>query len=117
MKACPFCTTSAAGSSDEPAPVQASCSGRQSSALVRRGFRAVEWLIPTAVLALMPKCPLCLAAYLALMTGVGISTSSATWLRILLIALCLGWLAYLAAHGVRQVVASAGAALAWRNRA
>ncbi len=57
---------------------------------------AAGWLIPGAVLALMPKCPLCVAAYLALW-GVTVSCSSAhivmralTALCVAVLALCLG---------------------------
>ncbi|WP_145175617.1 hypothetical protein [Gimesia aquarii] len=45
-------------------------------------------LLSGIVLALMPKCPACIAAYIALFTGVGLSTPVAGYLRILLVTFC-----------------------------
>lgn len=59
---------------------------------------ATKWIVPGAVLALMPKCPACLAAYVALGTGIGLSFSAAEFLRGGLIVASIGVLAWLAAR-------------------
>ena len=62
-------------------------------------------ILPSILLVLMPKCPVCLAAYVALCTGVTMSFSSAHILLRTLIALCIGTLALCV---VRRV-------LSWRH--
>ncbi|MFN7920833.1 MAG: hypothetical protein U0Q16_12090 [Bryobacteraceae bacterium] len=37
--------------------------------------------MPWALLVLLPKCPMCLAAWMTLMTGVSVSAAAAGWLR------------------------------------
>jgi len=68
---------------------------------LRRVRGVVGWILPGALLALMPKCPMCLAAYVALGTGFTMSGSSAHILLLALIVLCIGTLALCA---VRRVV-------------
>jgi len=48
----------------------------------------VAWVLPSAILVLAPKCPVCLAAHVTLWTGLGLSLSAATWLRWALLFLC-----------------------------
>lgn len=79
-------------------------SGSGSQRPARRPFLELGgWLAPTVVLALMPKCPACLAAYVALGTGVALSGAVATQLRTAIIVVCVGSIAFLAVRGVRRV--------------
>ena len=80
---------------------RAEAEARQQKTLLRRWRRVAGWILPGALLALMPKCPMCLAAYVALCTGFTVSCSSAHILMRTLTALCIGTLALCV---VRRVV-------------
>jgi len=68
---------------------------KDSATPVRRGIAASAWLVPGSLLVLMPKCPVCVAGYVALLTGVGISIPAASGLRSFLIASSIAVLALL----------------------
>ena len=76
---------------------------RQRKTWLRRVREAFGWIVPGALLALMPKCPMCLAAYVAFCTGFTMSCASAHILMRVLTALCIGTVALCV---IRRVVSS-----------
>jgi hypothetical protein len=62
------------------------------------------WIIPSATLVLLPKCPACVALYVALFSGVGISIASASRLRTSLEILCATALLYLAVKRLFRLI-------------
>jgi hypothetical protein len=65
---------------------------------LERFLSVVGWVVPSAILALIPKCPVCVSAYVAAWTGLGLSVSVATHLRASLLIFSAGLLAFLAAR-------------------
>jgi len=81
---------------------------RPAAPRLRCGREIAAWVIPGAILALLPKCPLCLAAYAAVWTGIGLSFSAATHLRVALVIPCVGLILFLAAKNTRRLVHKLG---------
>jgi hypothetical protein len=71
------------------------CAGKRST-VGGRLREAAGWSASGVTLALLPKCPMCLAAYIAIGTGISVSTTTAASLRMSLIVVCSGSLVYLA---------------------
>jgi len=62
----------------------------------------IQWALPITTLALVPKCPGCVAGYVLLITGLGISFTAATAMRWSLIAISIAALAYLTIRTARR---------------
>jgi hypothetical protein len=69
-----------------------------------RAAELAGWILPSATLALLPKCPACLAAYIALVTGVGISISLAAYLGMTVGILCGAILFYVLARAALRLL-------------
>ena len=70
-------------------------SDRKTPKWVRRVRDILAWGVPSAILVLAPKCPACLAVHVMLWTGLGLSLSTATYLRWALLFLCAASLLFL----------------------
>ena len=79
-------------------PVAASAERRQT----RRTRDAAAWGLPSLVLALVPKCPMCVAAYLAIGGGLSVPFTTAAYLRTALVWLCWSVLLLLTARLVMR---------------
>jgi len=70
--------------------------------LLRQCAGAAAWVAPSAGLVLMPKCPLCFAAYVAMATGLGLTATAAGYVRWGVLALCVVSLLVLVVRRVRS---------------
>ena len=68
---------------------------RKTPTWVRAIREILAWALPSAILVVVPKCPACLAAYVALWTGLGLSLAVATYLRWTLLFVCFTSLLFL----------------------
>ena len=79
-------------------PPQPGAKTRSPTAKRRMPLKMTAWVLPAGILLVVPKCPLCLAAYVMLCTGVALSAPAATRMRWLLIVLGGCALILMAAH-------------------
>jgi hypothetical protein len=76
---------------------------RKTRTWVRRVREILAWVLPSAILVLVPKCPACLAAHMMLWTGLGLSLSTATYLRWVLLFLCVASLLFLTVASLDRI--------------
>ena len=76
--------------------------GSRRPIFLRRSLDVVSSILPTVILVLLPKCPVCVAAYIAMGTGIGLSLPVAAHLRALLIFLCATSLTFFVARQIRR---------------
>ncbi len=68
------------------------------------GRKAWHGVLPVLTLILMPKCPACVSAYVAALTGLCIPFTTAASLRYMLIALSAIWLLAAAFTMIRRFI-------------
>jgi hypothetical protein len=95
------CVVPLGGVEQKQAGVQIAGGDLHRPSFTRRSVDLTAKIVPVAILAVLPKCPACLAAYVALGTGVGLSLTAATYIRLSLVVLCVASLVYFAAKVVR----------------
>ena len=86
---CSMAASAARGSSHKAADGKA-----HPPSVARRRYAWAKCSLPTLILALLPKCPACFAAYVALGTGISLSVAAASVLRTLLIGACVAMLVW-----------------------
>ena len=66
-------------------------------------LRIVSPIASAIALVLLPKCPVCVAAYLMMATGISISVAAAVSLRVFLVVLCVSSLILLGRRHMRNL--------------
>lgn len=65
-----------------------------------RAVGAVQWAVPLAALVLVPKCPGCVAGYVLVLSGIGLSMPVAAAVRWGMIGVSVAALVYLVGRAV-----------------
>lgn len=80
---------------------------KNASLVTRAGtFSFARAIVAGGGLILLPKCPACLAAYLAVVSGIGISLTAARFLQAVLLLICIASLAYFAVKAISALLES-----------
>jgi len=82
------------------------CSGSRvgCESIIRRAVDLIGWIVSSAILALVPKCPMCFAAYIALWTGIGLSLSAAIYLRASLLVVSIALILFVGVRSARRLI-------------
>jgi hypothetical protein len=80
--------------------MSATCCNSGRATLARRCVDVAGYVVPASILALLPKCPVCVAAYVALASGLGISVTAASYLRTGVIIACVATLLFVVVRTV-----------------
>lgn len=68
----------------------------------RRLIEIVRWIGPTVTLIALPKCPMCLVGYIAVITGAGVSMAFAEALHTAVTGGAIALLAWLVFRAIRR---------------
>jgi hypothetical protein len=104
MNTSPCCRGAASGDTSQPLAASNRSTLSPTPTFVGHVRGLTAGIIPGAVLVLIPKCPACIAAYIALGTGIGLSMSAATYVRIMLLLLCITAMTFFVAKYFRRLV-------------
>ncbi|QHS63814.1 hypothetical protein [Chitinophaga agri] len=85
MRTCRYCGEHSPGEAPRMPEQAGKATMPVASGFFHRTLRFVKPLLPAFLLAIIPKCPFCLAAYVALGTGIGLSVTSARYLHLTLL--------------------------------